>query len=157
MLPAYILVKLGQTCAASLQGLDEGVLAIVPASMKYQIMIFVKPGGQASNFHRKVCHVKDHITPANAFTDYPSQDQTIPFTIVDIAKPPTGGELNLFDTYITLLISSDHNTIRLLRRFDQKLLMELFENNSADGDERLLGGYGTNIDMEIKAGGQKIL
>jgi hypothetical protein len=35
MLPAYILVKQGQTCAATLPGLEEGIPVIVSALKKY--------------------------------------------------------------------------------------------------------------------------
>ncbi|KAG1852685.1 hypothetical protein F4604DRAFT_1629041 [Suillus subluteus] len=41
------------------------------------------------------------MTAAYAFTDYRSQGQTIPYVLVDIATPPTGG-LNLFNLYVAL-------------------------------------------------------
>ncbi|KAI6094486.1 hypothetical protein EDD16DRAFT_1503069 [Pisolithus croceorrhizus] len=42
------------------------------------------------------------ITSAYALTDYRLQGQTIPYTIVDIAKPPTS-VLTLFNLYVALL------------------------------------------------------
>ncbi|KAI6043798.1 hypothetical protein EDC04DRAFT_2946394 [Pisolithus marmoratus] len=50
------------------------------------------------------------MTTAYAFTNYCSQGQTIPFIIMDIASPPTGG-LNLFNLYVALSRSSGCNTI----------------------------------------------
>ncbi|KAI6025363.1 hypothetical protein BKA83DRAFT_4052165 [Pisolithus microcarpus] len=41
------------------------------------------------------------MTAAYAFMDYRAQGQTIPFVIVDIATPPSGG-LSLFNLYIAL-------------------------------------------------------
>ncbi|KAI5981632.1 hypothetical protein EDD15DRAFT_2182730, partial [Pisolithus albus] len=46
------------------------------------------------------------------------EGQTIPYVIVDIAKPPSGG-LNLFNLYIALSRSSD-----LLAEDDRLLLLD---------------------------------
>ncbi|KAI6120905.1 hypothetical protein EDD16DRAFT_1424604, partial [Pisolithus croceorrhizus] len=55
------------------------------------------------------------ITSAYAFTDYRSQGQTIPYAIVDIAKPPTGA-LTLFNLYVALsrkLLAEDDRLVLL--------------------------------------------
>ncbi|KAH9943738.1 hypothetical protein B0H21DRAFT_695357, partial [Amylocystis lapponica] len=52
---------------------------------------------------------------AYAFTDYRSQGQTISFVIVDIASPPSGSDLTLFNVYVALSRSSGRHSIRLLR------------------------------------------
>ncbi|KAI6032557.1 hypothetical protein EDC04DRAFT_2707993 [Pisolithus marmoratus] len=62
------------------------------------------------------------MTSAYAFTDYHLQGQMLPYVIVDIAKPPSGG-LNLFNLYVTLSRSSGHQTIRLLRDFDDAIFL----------------------------------
>ncbi|KAF8587811.1 hypothetical protein K439DRAFT_1337045, partial [Ramaria rubella] len=54
------------------------------------------------------------LTPAYTLTDYHSQGQTIPNVIVDIATPPTGGRLTLFNLYVLLSRSSGQDTISLL-------------------------------------------
>jgi hypothetical protein len=59
------------------------------------------------------------MTVAYAFTDYQSQEQTIPFVLVNIALPPTGG-LSLLNLYVALSQSSSHSTIQLLQDFDNK-------------------------------------
>ncbi|KAG8727140.1 hypothetical protein FRC12_022775 [Ceratobasidium sp. 428] len=64
------------------------------------------------------------MTPMYAFTDYRSQGQTISAAIVDIAPPPSGKKLTLYNIYVALSWSSGRDTIRLLRGFDEKLLME---------------------------------
>ncbi|KAJ3738871.1 hypothetical protein F5050DRAFT_1580540 [Lentinula boryana] len=46
------------------------------------------------------------MTTAYAFTDYRAQGQTIPYVLVDIAKPPTG-KLTLFNLYVALSRSSE--------------------------------------------------
>ncbi|KAJ4501177.1 hypothetical protein C8R41DRAFT_749738 [Lentinula lateritia] len=76
------------------------------------------------------------MTAAYAFTDYRSQGQTIPYVIVDIAKPPTG-KLNLFNLYVALSRSSGRDTIRLLRDFDQQTLMAGHEPELMEEDDRL--------------------
>ncbi|OAX33320.1 hypothetical protein K503DRAFT_775729, partial [Rhizopogon vinicolor AM-OR11-026] len=43
-------------------------------------------------------------------------------TIIDIGTPPTGG-LTLFNVYVALSRSRGQDNIRLLRGFDEKLLM----------------------------------
>ncbi|KIM89854.1 hypothetical protein PILCRDRAFT_60754 [Piloderma croceum F 1598] len=63
------------------------------------------------------------MTTAYGFTDYCSQGQTLPYVIVDITKPPTGG-LNLFNLYIALSRSSGGETIRLLCDFDNQMFLK---------------------------------
>ncbi|KAJ7865406.1 hypothetical protein B0H13DRAFT_1637101 [Mycena leptocephala] len=62
------------------------------------------------------------MTGAYAFTDYRSQGQTIPYVLVDIAKPPTG-TLSFFNLYVALSRSSRRETIRLLRDCSPRTLM----------------------------------
>ena len=77
------------------------------------------------------------ITTAYAFTDYRSQGQTIKAVIVDLAKPPTGGDLLIFNVYVTLSRSSGRDTIRILRDFDGRLLIKPVDHNLAIEDDRL--------------------
>jgi hypothetical protein len=63
------------------------------------------------------------LTLAYAFTDYRSQGQTIVPVIIDIATPP-GGSLNLFNIYVALSRSAGRHSIRLLRDFDEKTLLQ---------------------------------
>ncbi|KAI6043256.1 hypothetical protein EDC04DRAFT_2562991 [Pisolithus marmoratus] len=53
------------------------------------------------------------MTAAYAFTNYQSQDQTICYVLMDIARLPPG-TLNLSNLYVTLSRSSGHDTIHLL-------------------------------------------
>ncbi|KAJ7028352.1 hypothetical protein C8F04DRAFT_964088 [Mycena alexandri] len=61
---------------------------------------------------KTVHRVQLPLTGAYAFTDYRSQGQTLPYVIVDIGTPPTGG-LSLFNLYVALSRSSGRETIRL--------------------------------------------
>ncbi|KAL6303862.1 hypothetical protein BKA93DRAFT_703959, partial [Sparassis latifolia] len=47
------------------------------------------------------------ITGAYAFTDFRAQGQTLSHVMIDIANPPTGGPLTLFNIYVALSRSSD--------------------------------------------------
>ena len=76
------------------------------------------------------------ITAAYAFTDYCSQGQTLPYVIVDIAKPPTGG-LTLFNLYVALSWSSGRHTIRLLRDFDEHYFRQSHDMDLMEEDNRL--------------------
>ena len=76
------------------------------------------------------------MTPAYAFTDYRSQGQTIPFVMVDIATPLTGG-LSIFNLYVALSRSSGRLTIRLLRDFDNTTFMQLHGASLLQADDRL--------------------
>ncbi|KAF8484114.1 hypothetical protein JB92DRAFT_2762661 [Gautieria morchelliformis] len=78
------------------------------------------------------------ITAAYVFTDYRSQGQTIPYMIIDIAPPPSGGQLTLFNYYVALSRSSGQGTIRLLRDFNEKLLMQPLDPFLVQEDARLV-------------------
>ncbi|KAJ7130996.1 hypothetical protein C8R44DRAFT_698999 [Mycena epipterygia] len=67
---------------------------------------------------------------------YRSQGQTIPYVLVDIATPPTGG-LSLFNLYVALSRSSGRETIRLLRDFDDELFMKSHDPMLLAEDDRL--------------------
>ncbi|KIK10975.1 hypothetical protein PISMIDRAFT_123542 [Pisolithus microcarpus 441] len=77
------------------------------------------------------------MTNAYAFTDYWAQGQTIPYVIVDIAKPPSGG-LNLFNLYVALSRSSGRRSIRLLRDFEDTIFMCCHAVDLLAEDDRLL-------------------
>ncbi|KAG9094041.1 hypothetical protein FS749_013238 [Ceratobasidium sp. UAMH 11750] len=137
-LPPYLLVKMERTRAVTLPGLAEGVLPIVPASKNYQIVTSVRQrNGEIANIRRNVRRLQFPITPAYAFTDYRSQGQTIPSVIVDIATPPTGGGLSLFNIYVALSRSFGRDTIRILREFDKSLLIKPLDYDLAREDEEL--------------------
>ncbi|KAG1740008.1 hypothetical protein EDB19DRAFT_1635540 [Suillus lakei] len=76
------------------------------------------------------------MTAAYAFTDYRSQGQTIPYVLVDIATPPTGG-LNLFNLYVALSWSSGRSTIHLLCDFDEGLFKKCHCLELLAEDDRL--------------------
>lgn len=129
-LPECVLVKLDRTRAAALPHLEEGVIPIQPVSSKTQIHV----RGKA----RTVTRVQFPMTGAYAFTDYRAQGQTIPYVVIDIASPPSGG-LSLFNLYVALSRSSGRNTIRLLREFDDETFLQGHEPELIDEDDRLEG------------------
>jgi hypothetical protein len=69
------------------------------------------------------------ITPAYAFTNYRSQGQTLRAAIIDIANPPSGGRLTLFNIYVALSRGSGRDTIRLLWDFDDDLLLQPLDSD----------------------------
>ncbi|KAF9471179.1 hypothetical protein BDN70DRAFT_820350 [Pholiota conissans] len=77
------------------------------------------------------------MTLAWAFTDYRSQGQTLPFVIIDIATPPSGKPLTLFDLYIALSRSRRRANIRILRDFDESIFFSSHDSYLADEDSRL--------------------
>ena len=127
-LPQCVLVKLGHTRAARLDGLDDGVIPIFPAKSSMQIVRERKT--------KTVTRLQYPITAAYCFTDYRSQGQTIPRVIIDIASPPSG-KLSLFNLYVALSRSSGQETIRLLRDFDDEIFLEAHEPELVLEDERL--------------------
>ena len=132
-LPAYLLVKLSRTRASRLAGLDDAVIPVEVATTSMKISIQVRGG---KTVERTVRRRQFPITPAYAFTDYRSQGQTLPYVIVDIAKPPTGG-LTLFNLYVALSRSSGRNTIRLLRDFDEQYFRQSHDMDLMEEDDRL--------------------
>ncbi|PSR77379.1 hypothetical protein PHLCEN_2v7930 [Hermanssonia centrifuga] len=134
-LPLYVLVKMSRTRASHLPGLDEGVLPVQPmtSTMRIKLNAKTKKGKPA----QRTVHRRQYpITPAYAFTDYRAQGQTLPYVLVDIASPPTGG-LNLFNLYVALSRSSGRETIRLLRDFDEEVFTKAHDVELTVEDERL--------------------
>ncbi|THH14182.1 hypothetical protein EW146_g6117 [Bondarzewia mesenterica] len=124
-LPAYILVKLDRTRAKSLDGLPDGVIPVVPAEKTFQVSLPIQNQAHSSRNQRmSVKRRQFPLTAAYSFTDYRSQGQTISYVIVDIASPPTGSKLTLFNIYVALSRSSGRDSIRLLREFDERLLTQ---------------------------------
>jgi hypothetical protein len=132
-LPSYLLVKLSRTRASRLAGLEDAVIPVEVETSSMKISIRVRGG---KTVERTVRRRQYPVTAAYSFTDYRSQGQTIPYVIVDIAKPPSG-TLTLFNLYVALSRSSGRDTIRLLRDFDERLFMQLHDLDLMDEDDRL--------------------
>ncbi|GLB44644.1 putative G-quadruplex DNA unwinding [Lyophyllum shimeji] len=113
-LPLYILVKLHRTRATTLEGLEECVIPVEPATTSYRMKMQTHEGKTTQKTIRRR---QFPLTAAYAFTDYRSQGQTLPYVLIDIASPPTG-TLTLFNLYVALSRSSGRATIRLLRDFN---------------------------------------
>ena len=92
-LPCYILFKLDETKAQSLDGLPEGMFPIEPASCRYMLDV----DGHWVTAERK----QEPVTGGYAFTGYHSQGQTMLAVIVDLAKPPSGKQMS-FGAYVAL-------------------------------------------------------
>lgn len=112
-IPAYILVKMNSTKVPVLEGLEQGVLPIVPLERTFNIL---RQGREQAVIRRQL-----PLTTSYAFTDYRSQGQTISAAVIDIGTPPTG-VLTPFNLYVSLSRSRGRDTIRLLRDFDERLL-----------------------------------
>ncbi|KAG8692959.1 hypothetical protein FRC09_010841 [Ceratobasidium sp. 395] len=67
-------------------------------------------GNKVLKVQRTVRHPQLPMTPAYAFTDYRSQGQAILAAIVDIAPPPSGKKLTLYNIYVALSRSSGRDT-----------------------------------------------
>jgi hypothetical protein len=89
--------------------------------------------------YKTVHHRQFPVTPVYAFTDYWSQGQTIKSVIVDVAKPPSGSGLSLFNIYVALSRSSGRDTIQLLHNFDRDALRQPLDEDLAAEDQRLEG------------------
>jgi hypothetical protein len=112
-LPAFVLVKMNHTKAATLDGLEQGVLPLVPLERTFKM---IHCGREQTVTRRQL-----PLTTSYAFTDYRSQGQTISAVLIDIGTPPTG-QLTPFNIYVALSRSRGRDTIRLLRDFDERLL-----------------------------------
>ncbi|KAH7905092.1 hypothetical protein BJ138DRAFT_1165400 [Hygrophoropsis aurantiaca] len=77
----------------------------------------IKLGGK----EQKVTRRQLPLTPAYGFTDYRAQGQTISYSLIDIATPPSGG-ITPFNVYVALSRGHGRDNIRLLRDFDETLL-----------------------------------
>ena len=132
-LPSYVLVKLMRTRASRLEGLDEGIIPVEVATQNFQIIVRETNGKYIT---RSVCRRQYPMTAAYGFTDYCSQGQTLPYVIVDIAKPPSGG-LDLFNLYVALSRSSGCETIRLLHDFDDQMFLKTHDVALLAEDDRM--------------------
>jgi len=112
--PAYVLVKLDNTRAAQLPGLDAGVIPITTMTSTFQLKM--------DRCTHTVERTQLPITPAYAFTDYRAQGQTIEPVIVDLATPPGPGNFDAFNVYVACSRARGRSGIRLLRAVDYKLI-----------------------------------
>ncbi|KDN37091.1 hypothetical protein RSAG8_10366, partial [Rhizoctonia solani AG-8 WAC10335] len=130
--PICVLVKLWRTKINKLQDLDEGVVPTVPIRNRFTLKL-------PNRTELTITREQLPLTPAYAFTDYRSQGQTIPYIIMDLATPPTGG-LTPFNGYVTISRSRTSKTARLLRHFDDKLFTtdvpDSFDDDHESGGER---------------------
>lgn len=128
--PLYVLVKLDNVGddLVALPGLERGVLPVVPMSRTIPIQV----RGQK----RIVSRRQLPMTPGYAFTDCRSQGQTIPYCIVDIAKPPSGNHTP-FAVYVALSRSHGRDHIRLLRDFPDAIVTTHPSEHLRSEDERL--------------------
>ncbi|KAG9020891.1 hypothetical protein FRB95_003283 [Tulasnella sp. JGI-2019a] len=101
--PAYLLVKMDWTKAERLDRLEDSMLPLVQLTRTFQISM---TDGKSKTVNR----TQLPLTAAYTFTNMQSQGQTIPYVIVDIAAPLTGG-LTPFNTYVTLSQSLGRDTI----------------------------------------------
>ena len=140
-LPAFILVKLQRTRASKLQGLDDAVIPIQPATQRIRVNLNLNKRTRTTQRRphatKTVIRRQLPITAAYAFTDYRSQGQTIPYVVVDITSPPTGSPLSLFNIYVALSRSSGRETIRILRDFDDSIFYKSHDANLLAEDDRL--------------------
>ena len=132
-LPSYILIKMQRTHASQLDGLDEGIIPVEVTTRNFQIKVRTNGGKYVT---RSVRRRQFPMTAAYAFTDYRSQGQTLPYVMIDIAKPPTGA-LDLFNLYVALSRSSGRESIRLLRDFDDELFKKSHHPALLAEDDRL--------------------
>lgn len=133
--PAFIVVRLERTRMPRLEGLDGGEIPIEPTEQAYTIEVEGADGEQR-RIKKAVHRHQLPITAAYAFTDYRSQGQTLPYVIIDIAKPPTG-KLSLFNLYVALSRSSGRQMIRLLRDFDEQIFHSPHDEYLLQEDDRL--------------------
>jgi hypothetical protein len=117
-LPAYILIRMDRTRSRNLDGLEKGVVPVVPSSQK----IYIKAVVDGIKKPQTVLRRHFPITPSYAFTDYRSQGQTINCAIVDLGKLATG-TISLFNIYIALGRVPSRESIKLLRDFQDDCLL----------------------------------
>jgi len=151
--PLCVLVKMDRTRAPQFPGLSPGVVPIEPIAKMMKLPLTLQKRNPSSNVltvetvHRTVKRRQLPITGAYAFTDYQSQGQTISNVVIDIAKPPTGGELSLFNIYVSLSRSRGRSSIRILHDFDKSMLLKPVDSHLILEDERL-----QHLDAETKRG-----
>jgi hypothetical protein len=127
--PLYVFVKLTKTKAAALDGLEEGVVPIIPMAKTYNFQ-------DLEGNKKTVTRLQVPMTAAYAFTDYRAQGQIISDPIIDIGRPPTN-ELTPFDAYVALSRGHGRESIRLLRDFDDRLFTQHPSEYLRIEDERL--------------------
>jgi hypothetical protein len=106
---------------------------VEPTTQTLQIKI---PSAQQKIVNRSMKWAQLPVTGAYAFTDYRSQGQTILYTIIDLASPPTS-KLSLFNLYVTLSRSKGHSNIRILRDFDDNIFKQSHDSALTMEDEHL--------------------
>ncbi|KAH9917575.1 hypothetical protein B0H21DRAFT_660592, partial [Amylocystis lapponica] len=121
----------------TLHGLQDGVLPIELSVKSFRIVVPIIHDSVQTTLEKTVSRRQYPITAAYTFTDYRLQGQTILYVVVNIASPPSGSDLTLFNIYVALSRSSGRDTIRLLRDFDERIFQKPIDPYLAREDERL--------------------
>jgi ATP-dependent exoDNAse (exonuclease V) alpha subunit len=132
-LPPLILVRVFRDPSKSrtLPGLEQDVTPIEPATHWIQINDHVEGREVTKRIKRR----QYAMTGAYALTDCRAQGLTLDSVIVDIAKPPDRKGLSMFNIYVALSRSRGRDRIRLLRDFDNDLLLKMADQNLRDDDQ----------------------
>jgi len=112
--PPAIIFKPNGKCNVKFDGLDEGLVPILPSKTTFSVVV--------KNRTHNITRRQLALTPGYAFTDYKAQAQTIENVWIDIGQPPRGS-LSPFNAYVALSRSRGRETIRLLRDFDDDLFI----------------------------------
>jgi len=151
--PLCVLVKMDHTRAPRFPGLPPDVVPIEPITRTMKLSLTTRSQNRSSSIlsnetvQRTVKRQQLPIIGAYTFTDYRSQGQTISSTMIDIAKPPTGGDLSLFNIYVSLSRCKGRHTIRILWGFEKSMLFKTVDTQLLLEDERL-----QQLDVETRQG-----
>ena len=80
--PPAIIFKPNGKCNIKFDGLDEGLVPILPSKTAFSMVV--------KNRTHNITQKQLTLTPGYAFTDYKSQAQTIENVWIDIGQPPRG-------------------------------------------------------------------
>jgi len=112
--PAAIIFKPNGKCNIQFDGLDAGLVPILPSKTTFSVTV--------RNKSHSISQRQLALAPAYAFTDYKAQAQTLEYVTIDISQPPSGS-LSPFNAYVALSRSRGRGTIRLLRDFNDELFV----------------------------------
>jgi hypothetical protein len=131
-LPRYFLIRIQREPGhgRKLENLEEDVTPVLPVTHFLQIEESVN----GESLTRRIKRTQYTFTGAYALTDCRAQGLTMDSVIVDIARPPDRKGLSMFNIYVALSRSRGRDTIRLLRDFDQELLLKREDLDLRDDD-----------------------
>jgi ATP-dependent exoDNAse (exonuclease V) alpha subunit len=143
-----VLFKPDRPNGLALSQLEPGVVPVVPWKTRRPFKITI------NNERRSVSRLQVPMLPAYALTIEKCQGQNVPLSLLDICSVPSGFQMSPAHLYVAFSRSPGRDSIRILRRFNNKVkdLLQMHVSEELRDDDRLLISQAKETKIKFLAG-----